>query len=225
MAQLRIHRSRRVELLGGIELFAECNKTELGRVASLTTEHRREAGALLTTQGAPGLEAFVIVEGEASVTRNDRTVAKLGPGSLFGELALLDGDRRTATVVAETDVRLLVLSRREFSSLLDAAPSIGRKIIFQLGRRLRMTDELLDSVPAVANTIGAISILIGPFIPKWRCDHTGRLTRVRVMGLQLIDGAQPVELCMRACRRSLLVTESKREDTNTYLIRPIRRSP
>ncbi len=62
-----------------------------------------------------------------------KAIARLGPGALVGELALLDGDSRTATVVAETDLRLLVLSRQEFSTLLGAAPSVGRKIIDQLG--------------------------------------------------------------------------------------------
>jgi CRP/FNR family transcriptional regulator, cyclic AMP receptor protein len=158
MSQRRIRRGERIKLLRGIELFAGCNTTELGRISSLTTEHCLGAGTVLTRQGEPGLEAFVMIEGAASARRNDRTVAELGPGSLFGELALLDGDRRTATVVADTDVRLLVLSRREFASLLAVAPSVGQKIIGQLGRRLRMTDELLDSVPSAAMAIGPISV-------------------------------------------------------------------
>jgi CRP/FNR family cyclic AMP-dependent transcriptional regulator len=158
MAQLRLRRNQRVQLLRDIDLFRGCSAVELGRISSLTTEHRCEAGAVLTKQGEPGLEAFIIVEGEASANRNDRMIAHLGPGALVGELALLDGDRRTATVVADTDLRLLVLSQREFSSLLGAAPSVGRKIIGQLGKRLRKATEMLDALPAAGTKIGPLSL-------------------------------------------------------------------
>ena len=113
---------------------------------------------MITKQGERGLEAFIIVEGEASANRNDQMIARLGPGALFGELALLDGDTRTATVVAETDLRLLVLSRPEFSSLLVVAPSVGRKIIGQLGKRLRKADEMLDALPSAGTKIGPLSL-------------------------------------------------------------------
>jgi CRP-like cAMP-binding protein len=116
----------------------------LERIGSLTTEHGAKVGTVLTKSGDIGEEFFVIVEGSATATRNGVPIAKLGPGSFFGELALLDRGERTATVTADSDMRLLVLSRREFSSLLDAAPSVARKIIAELGSRLRRTDEMLD---------------------------------------------------------------------------------
>src|SRR5271156_5313509 len=96
------------------------------------------------------MEFFVIVEGKARASRKDVELATLGPGSFFGELALLDGGKRTATVVAQTDMRLLVLSRREFPDLYRFNPSVAGKIIGELGARLRKTDEMLDPTPALS---------------------------------------------------------------------------
>ena len=158
MAQLRLRRGQQVELLRGIALFAGCTKAELARISSLATETRVGAGTVLTREGDIGRHAFILIDGAASAYRKERRIAILGPGSLCGELALLDGGERTATVVAETDLRLLVLTRQELSSLLHAAPSVAQKIIGQLGQRLRVTDDLVDTVPAAAATIGPISI-------------------------------------------------------------------
>ena len=141
---MRIAKNHRIELLRGVDLFQSCTKTELARIASLTTDYDAKAGTLLTVRGEPGTDFFVIVEGSATATRNCMDIAKLGPGSFFGELALLDRGERTATVVADTDMRLLVVAQREFSSLLDTAPSVAIEIIVELGGRLRRTDEMLD---------------------------------------------------------------------------------
>jgi CRP-like cAMP-binding protein len=153
MAKFHLHKNQRIELLRGLDLFSRCTKTELGRIASLTTEHRAEPGEVLTTFGEFGYEAFIVVEGTVTASREGVALATLGPGSLVGELALLDLGRRTATVVANADVRLLVLTSREFSSLLYSTPSVALKIISQLGDRLRQTDEMVDSAPARSESV------------------------------------------------------------------------
>ena len=158
MVQLRIRKNKRIEVLRKVALFHGCNAAELGKISSLTTEYRATAGEVLTKRGQPGLEAFVIVEGSATATRKGRKIARLGPGSLFGELALLDGEKRTATVVADGDMVLLVLSRREFSSLLAAAPSVATKIICELGARLRRTDEMLDPIAERERKVVPLSV-------------------------------------------------------------------
>ncbi len=158
MATLGIRKSQRVDLLRGVELFSGCSKSELTRIAALTTEHDAKAGQVLTEKGEPGLEFFVIVEGRAKATRKGVQIATLGPGSFFGELALLDGGKRTATVVAETDMRLLVLSRREFQSLNHAAPPVASKMLVELGARLRRADDMLDSAPIGDAKVGAWSL-------------------------------------------------------------------
>jgi CRP-like cAMP-binding protein len=144
-------RKRRFGALRDMAIFSGCSDAELGRIGALSTECFAQAGDVLAEQDSRGLEFFVIVEGSAAVTRNGVRLATLGRGSFFGELALLDGAARTATVVAETDMRLLVLSRREFSSLHHAAPSVAEKMLAEVGARLRSTDGMLDSGPELAS--------------------------------------------------------------------------
>jgi CRP-like cAMP-binding protein len=158
VVQLRLRKDERIELLRRVDLFSACNNTELGRIASLTTELAAQAGQVLTSRGEIALEFFVIIEGMARASRKDVELATLGPGSFFGELALLDGGKRTATVVAQTDMRLLVLSRREFPNLYRLNPSVADKIISELGARLRKTDDLLDPVPALSKKVGSWSL-------------------------------------------------------------------
>jgi CRP-like cAMP-binding protein len=158
MVRIRSRKNEQVAMLRKVELFKGCSKAELGRISSLMTEEGAAAGDVLTKQGTPGMQAFVVIDGQATASRNGKAIAKLGRGSLFGELALLDGETRTATIVADTDMTLLVLSRREFSSLLAMAPSVSRKIIGELGARLRRTDELLDTSPTAAKRFGPLSV-------------------------------------------------------------------
>jgi CRP-like cAMP-binding protein len=154
MAELRLRKDEKVKMLAGVDLFSKCSRTELGRVAALTTQCMAEPGETLTKQGDRGLEFFVIVKGRAVATRDDVVLATLGPGSFFGELALLDGGRRTATVVAQTRMQLLVLTSAEFNSILRLVPSLSGKVIEELGARLRKTDEMLDPSPALSKRLG-----------------------------------------------------------------------
>jgi len=131
-------------LLKGVGLFSDCSREELRRISSLTTPTAVSKGSVLTLQGQPGSEFFIVVSGTATATRNERELAQYGPGSFFGELALLDGGSRTATVYATSDMELLVLSRSEFRSLQETAPSVAFKILNELGGRLRRADQLVD---------------------------------------------------------------------------------
>ena len=99
------------------------------------------AGRTLCEQGSIGREAFVILEGEAEVKRNGRKVATLGPGSTFGELALLDHGPRTATVTAKDDLKVLVIGAREFSAILDEVPPIAHKLLKSLAGMVRELDS------------------------------------------------------------------------------------
>jgi CRP-like cAMP-binding protein len=95
---------------------------------------------VLVEQGKIGRECFVIVEGSATVKRNGRKVATLGPGDYFGELSLLDKGERTATVTADTKMTVLVLGPREFTSLLDEVPGLAHKLLASLAGRIRELD-------------------------------------------------------------------------------------
>jgi CRP-like cAMP-binding protein len=107
------------------------------------TPARIHAGKVVARQGDLGQEFVVVVEGTATVAVDDVVVASLGPGDYFGEVAVLDRGPRTATVTAETDLLVEVLTSREFDALLDRSPSLTRKIVQGLAARLRATDARL----------------------------------------------------------------------------------
>ena len=106
------------------------------------SEHRRvAAGTTIVNEGDQGREFFVILDGTARVIREGRRIATLGPGSGFGELALLlDNVPRNATVVADTDMELVVVGQRQFAGLLDEVPGFLRKMLAGTAHRLREAD-------------------------------------------------------------------------------------
>jgi CRP-like cAMP-binding protein len=132
---------KRRDALAHVPLFAECTGRELRQVEGLTTEHRVPAGHVLTIAGELGHECFVIMAGTASVFRDGLQLAVLGPGEVVGEMALLDRGKRTATVIAESDMVLLVMNRAEFSSFQTQVPSAARKMLRTLATRLRQADD------------------------------------------------------------------------------------
>ena len=132
-----------LEHLRAVSLFARCSNAELSAIASAVDEIEVEAGRVLITQGDVGKEAFVIVEGEATVSRDGVAVATLVAGQPFGEMSLVDRSPRNATVTAATPLRLLVLGQREFAGLLDASPGFARTILAALAARLREKDLAL----------------------------------------------------------------------------------
>jgi CRP/FNR family transcriptional regulator, cyclic AMP receptor protein len=127
----------KIRLLSGVSLFSACNRGELGRIASLVDQLEVSEGKVLAREGDPGWEFFVVCEGEAKATKRGRKVASFGRGSFFGEMSLLDDGPRSATVTAETDMQLLVLSSRSFSSLISENPSVSRKLLRGMAERLR----------------------------------------------------------------------------------------
>ena len=138
-------RARKAELLAGMPLFSTCNQRELGQVATLTVPAEFPAGAVLTRQGQTGGLAFVIASGTAEVVRGSKRLARLGPGDVVGELSLLDGEPRSATVKALTDLEVLEISAEDLRRLLRKAPSVTRKLLEALSERLREADRLPTS--------------------------------------------------------------------------------
>ncbi|MCZ7527780.1 MAG: cyclic nucleotide-binding domain-containing protein [Acidimicrobiia bacterium] len=129
-----------IEHLAKVPLFSACSKKDLGLVARRVEDVKVDAGRVLVTEGDPGHEFFVIIEGNARVSRHGKKVAVLGPGDFFGDLALLDRAPRNASVSAETPMELVVLGQREFAGLLDEVPGFARKLLAGLARRLREAD-------------------------------------------------------------------------------------
>lgn len=129
-----------LKALGTVKLFSACNKKELQSVARLCTLMTMAEGQVLTTEGTPGQECFVIAEGKANVTIGGQPVGTVGPGDCVGEMSLLDGGPRTATVTAASPISAYVMSSREFRSLLNLSPTITRKVATTLAQRLRALD-------------------------------------------------------------------------------------
>ena len=134
-------RNAKVELLRDVSLFSACSNRELARIASLADEIEVPEGRVLIRQGEPGREFFVIVEGKAKVSARGRRAKTLGPGAGVGELSLLDQGPRSATVTAESDMYLLVLDSRSFSSLIAEVPSVAGKIFRVMAERLREAEQ------------------------------------------------------------------------------------
>lgn len=132
--------------LSSIWLFATCNERELRLVRRQLAEVTAPAGTVLCEEGAVGREFFFVVDGRASVRRGGRKVALLGPGDYFGELSLLDRGPRSATVVADTDMVLLNMSQREFSTLLESIPPLARKLLSAMAARLRDADTKVSAL-------------------------------------------------------------------------------
>ena len=101
-----------IGMLKGIKLFSSCTTSELKRILSLTVALDVPQGTVLAHEDTPGFEFFIIASGRATVYRRGRQLADLDAGSFFGEMALLDGGYRTATVIARTDLSVLVLSQQ-----------------------------------------------------------------------------------------------------------------
>jgi CRP-like cAMP-binding protein len=126
-----------VEELSKVPLFSDCSNRDLQTIGRVVKDIDHRAGTVIAREGEPGVGLFVIVEGEAEVTIGGKKKATLGPGEFFGEIALLDGGPRTATVTATTDVKLLGLTEWVFRGLMQEHPSIAIKTLQQMAGRLR----------------------------------------------------------------------------------------
>lgn len=137
-----LRRDAKVELLERVPLFARLSKAELRKIAAVADEYNVRQGRTLTREGERVPRDFVvIVDGFARVERKGRLVTRLGPGDFFGEIALITGGPRTATVVAESPIHTLVLRERDFRRLLKTTPAVTLKVLQTLGRRL-LGDEV-----------------------------------------------------------------------------------
>jgi CRP/FNR family transcriptional regulator, cyclic AMP receptor protein len=132
-----LHKDAKVELIRRIPFFSECSKRELEKIARIADEIDVPAGKTLMKEGELGWECFVMIDGELEVTQDGRRVATRGGSELFGEVALLTDQRRTATVTTVTPARALVLTARDFRDLVHEVPSIAVKVMKSLADRQR----------------------------------------------------------------------------------------
>lgn len=124
-----------------VPLFASFSTKDVQKIARAGDEISMPAGSLIVDQGQTGREAFVVLEGSVIVRRNGKKVATLGPGTIVGELSLLDHGPRTATVTCETDCTFLLITQRNFAGVLEEVPALSTKLLGALAGRIRELDR------------------------------------------------------------------------------------
>ena len=125
-----------MELIRKVPLFAHLSKRQLEQIAQIADEIDLREGKEMTKQGSRGREFFVLLEGDAEVKKDGRRINTLKGGDFFGEIALVSDVPRTATVIASSPVRALVITDRSFQRLLRDTPEIQAKVLSALAERL-----------------------------------------------------------------------------------------
>ena len=133
---MALRRDAKIELLKRVPLFADCSKAELRELARNADEIDLAEGTVMTREGRPGREFFVLISGKARVTQKGKEIAELSGGDWFGEIALLTDTPRTATVTATSAVDVLVLTDRRFRTVVETMPSIALKVLSSVSTRL-----------------------------------------------------------------------------------------
>jgi CRP-like cAMP-binding protein len=131
-----LRKNAKIELLKRVPLFERCSRRELGQIAMLADELDLPRARDLTREGAGGFEFIILVEGEADVVRGVRVINELGPGDFVGEIALVSGKPRTATVKTRGPARVLVITASGFRTLMHDVPSIKDKVLAAVTARI-----------------------------------------------------------------------------------------
>jgi CRP-like cAMP-binding protein len=133
-----------IELFRTMRPFAQCATKELRVLSSRTTRYVADAGEVVIREGTVGRDFGVIVSGTATVSICGRRIASLGPGDFFGEVALLGTGRRTATVIADTELITEISDPQELAEILHAAPTLARALLAEMARRLSASNDQLE---------------------------------------------------------------------------------
>ena len=134
----------KIERLEEVAIFHSCSRRQLRHIARIADVFDAPAGTVLARTGEPGDEFFLLLEGTARVEVSPKTKRQLQPGAYFGEMSLLDGEPRSSTVVAETPLRLLVINRRNFFTLLAEVPGLTQNLLATLSKRVRQAEAGLE---------------------------------------------------------------------------------
>ena len=129
------------ELIRGIAIFADLDDASVTQLAGDFIEREFSAGQSIATEGEGGLNFFVVESGSADVTVGGTSVATLGPGASFGEIALVDKSARSATVTATSQLRAYALPVWSFRSFAESRPTVTWKLLELLAERLRAAEH------------------------------------------------------------------------------------
>ena len=143
MATLKATNKQLMTVLGAVPLFEDLSQKQLKKVADLAEVARFMAGATLVKQGEIGDSFYVVLTGQAKVVANKRTMNHLLPGDHFGEISLLDGGPRSASVTAETEMTLVIITQKDFLALLAKDPEITVCLLEGMARTVRRLDRSL----------------------------------------------------------------------------------
>lgn len=133
----------KLDALREVSLFRSFSDKDLQQVAQRVDEVSLPEGTVIARQDDTAQEMFVLIDGKARVERNGREIARVGPGDVVGEIALIDAGPRTADVVMEEDGRAYVMHARQFADLLRESPDFAQRIMSALAARLRVADDHL----------------------------------------------------------------------------------
>jgi len=133
--------SQKIDLLKKVPLFSNLSQRHLKEIGKHTDQLKVDAARVLAQQGKTGLDFIFIVEGKARVEKDGELIRQLSEGDFFGEISLIDGEPRTATVIAETNMTLLIVDKRSFDHLLDTVPGLQRKILISLCKYIRRAEK------------------------------------------------------------------------------------
>jgi CRP/FNR family transcriptional regulator, cyclic AMP receptor protein len=136
---------RGADLLGQVPLFEGLSRRHLRKIAEHADEISFREKETIVEAGQPGGTFFVVVEGEVKVTQGQRTIARAGPGEFFGEISLLDGGPRTASVIADTPVVAIRLFKSSFDKVVREEPVVAGKILAVVARRLREAEKTVTA--------------------------------------------------------------------------------
>jgi cAMP-dependent protein kinase regulator len=125
-----------IDVVMSVRLFSDLEPAELGLLADAMYERVFRAGETATTEGDPGDGFFVVVSGEAEITVQGRPVGRIGPGDHFGEIALLMGAGRAATITAVSDLRCYGLAPSSFRSIVEGSPALAFKLMQSMTQTL-----------------------------------------------------------------------------------------
>jgi len=134
---VRLRRDSKIDLIHKVPLFSQCTKRELTAIAAAADLIEVPEGMALVTEGGHDRELMVIVDGNVDVRRGGRKIATLESGEFFGEIAMISGGPRTATVTTTSPTSLLVIGERQFGALVEETPSIATSVLQVLGERFQ----------------------------------------------------------------------------------------
>ena len=133
MARDRAHEA----IIANVDLFQDLSKAQLKRLASASTEVSHPPGKAVATEGRSGLAFHLIIEGSATVSKDGRELRTLGPGDYFGEISMIDGRPRSATVTAHEPLKAMAIPHQDFEAVIDEDPEFARRLLKTLCARLR----------------------------------------------------------------------------------------